>query len=73
MARVEGHDESRDVLDGYDGPRGLAIWSTARIRIAAAGVLALALAAAGGFYLGTHRNPPPAAAADEVRRPRARG
>ena len=65
MARVEGHDESPDVLDGYDGRVWPAIWSTSRIRIAAAGVLALALAA-GGFYLGILRDPPPAAVADDV-------
>ena len=66
MARVEGHDESRDVLDGYDGRAWPAIWSTPLIRIAAAGVMALAVAAAGGFYLGTHRDSPSAAVADEL-------
>jgi YVTN family beta-propeller protein len=66
MARVEGHDESRDVLEGYDGRVWPAIWSTSKLRFAAAGVLTLALAAAGGFYLGAQRHPPTAAVADEV-------
>ena len=66
MARVEGHDESLDVLDGYDGRVWPAIRSTSRFRIAAAGLLTLALSAAGGFYLGAHRYPTPAAVADEV-------
>ena len=52
MARFEGGDgsaESADFLEGYDGREWSAMWKSVPVKIAAAGVLALALAAIGGF------------------------
>jgi YVTN family beta-propeller protein len=58
MARLEGNDESPEILDGYEGREWPAILSSLRVRIVAAEALALILAAVGGFYLGTRRDPP---------------
>ena len=52
MARFEGGDGSPEFLEGYDGREWSATWKSVPVKIAAAGVLALALAAIGGFYLG---------------------
>ena len=66
MARFEGYDGSPEILEGNDGREWPATWSSARIKVAAAGVLALALAAIGGFYLGMLRDPSRAKVADDV-------
>ena len=69
MARFEGGDgsaESPEFLEGYDGHEWSATWKSVPVKIAAAGVLAVALAVIGGFYLGHLRDPSQAKVAGDV-------
>ena len=66
MALFEGGDGSPEFLDGYDGHEWSATWRSVPVKIAAVGVLAIALAAIGGFYLGHLRDPSQAKVAGDV-------
>ena len=66
MARLEGGDATPEFLDGYDGHEWSATSRSVPVKIVVAGVLMLALAAIGGFYLGQLRDPSQAKVADDV-------
>jgi hypothetical protein len=60
MARTEGYDGAPEILTG-GGREWPAAWTSFRTKIATVVLVALTLAAIGGFYLGTLRAPPPPA------------
>ena len=65
MARTEGYDGAPEILSG-GGREWPAAWTSVRTKVAVVGLVAVALAAIGGFFLGTHRPPPRARVADDV-------
>ena len=67
MVRFDGGDASPEVLDGYDGREWSATTRSVPVKIVVTCVLALSLAAIGGFYLGQLRDPSQATVvADDV-------